>query len=186
MLGSLPLPTPDPSDEDLLAAHLAGERGAFEVLWGRHRGALLGYGTRMLGDHAEAEEVVHEAFLRAASGRWRPDGRLRAWLFTVVHRQCLDRLRRRRKLTSVIARLWTSAAADGPEEAVLRDEAETALERALSALPEEHRAVVLLYYGQQLASKEVAAIVGCEDLQVRSRLSYARRLLRRALGEEEP
>jgi RNA polymerase sigma-70 factor (ECF subfamily) len=185
MLGMLPLPDPAITDEALLAAHLAGDPDAFRVLWDRHHAALLGYATRILGARTEAEEVTHEAFLRAASGRWRPDGRLRAWLFTVVHRQCLDALRRRRRFTAVVARLWSTPTRD-PVDAVLRDEAEAALERALAALPEEHRAIVLLYYGQELPSKEVAEIVGCTDLQVRSRLSYARRLLRRLLAEEDP
>ena len=57
------------------------------------------------------------------------------------------------------------------------------LTAAMDALGEEHRAVLLLYYSQELPSREVAEILGCSDQQVRSRLSYARRKLREQLEE---
>jgi len=57
------------------------------------------------------------------------------------------------------------------------------LERAIAALPEAHRAVVLLTYRHDLTSREVAEVLGCGDQEVRSRLSYARRLLRERLED---
>ncbi len=181
-----PMPPPRSTDEDLLAAHLAGDRIAFSELWARHRPALLGYATRLLRVREEAEEVVHEAFLRAASGQWRPNGALRAWLFTVVHRMCIDAIRRRSRWTGLLGLLGHGAATmPAQEHGRERRDRETSLERALAAIPDEHRAILLLYYGQELRSREVAEILGCDDHQVRSKLSYARRLLREQLGEEE-
>lgn len=180
------MPPTCPTDEALLAAHLEGDGAAFDALWSRHRPALLGYATRMLRVREEAEEVVHEAFLRAASGQWRPQGALRAWLFTVVHRMCVDTIRRRGRWAGVLSMLGTRPVTPPTQEvARTRADREASLEQALARIPEEHRAVLLLYYGQELRSKEVAEILGCDDHQVRSKLSYARRLLRDQLGDEE-
>ncbi len=183
-----PLPHVRATDEDLLSAHLAGDALAFPELWARHRRTMLAYATRMLGTAEEAEEIVHEAFLRAADGRWQPEGALRAWLLTVVHRLCLDALRRRRRWLGVADRLRRTVAVFSSQETqVLRTERERRLAAAIESLPDEHRAVVWLYYAQELPSKEVAAIVGCDDGQVRSRLSYARTRLRHLLtAEDEP
>ena len=68
-----------------------------------------------------------------------------------------------------------------PQAALEAESQRTRLLEAVQQLPPEHRAVLLLYYSQELPSKEVAAALGCTDQQVRSRLSYARRKLREIL-----
>ncbi|MBT3224031.1 MAG: sigma-70 family RNA polymerase sigma factor, partial [Proteobacteria bacterium] len=124
---------------------------------------------------------------RVVEGAWRPGGSFKSFLFTVAHRLCLDKLRRRKRGNRFM-RMWRSIPTTqvSPEEAAVNDERRWRLEQALSELPEEHRAALLLYYGQELSSREVAAILGWTDQQVRSRLSYARRRLRANLipGEE--
>ncbi|MCB9680436.1 MAG: sigma-70 family RNA polymerase sigma factor [Alphaproteobacteria bacterium] len=190
MHGPVTMPKPDPAsvepdDEALVRAHLAGDPSAFADLWRRHHQALLRYAVRLVGRTEVAEELVGEAFLRIARGRWRPQGKVRAWLFTVVHRLCLDRLRRRSRW-AVVRRLvgGDHDVGPSPELPVLHAERDAALDRALDALATEHRAVVLLYYTEELPSREVADILGCTDQQVRSQLSYARRRLRELLEEE--
>lgn len=190
MSHSLPIPKPfvrlhlpdGPTDEALVADFRGGDTTAFNRLFDRYRDRVIGYGWRLLRNREEAEEVALEAFCRVLEGAWAPGGSFRAFLFTVVHRLCLDRLRKRQR-TARFARLWRAAESSGvsPEDSVVADERHRALERALSELPEAHRATVLLYYGQELPSREVASILGCTDQQVRSRLSYARKRLRSRL-----
>jgi RNA polymerase sigma-70 factor (ECF subfamily) len=168
-----------PTDENLIAAHRGGDPVAFNRLFDRYRDRAIGYAWRMLRNAEEAEETALEAFCRVLEGAWHPGGSFRAFLFTVVHRLCLDKLRKRRRTLRFLTR-WSASAdpASTPEHSVAEDERRRALEVALAALPEDHRAAVLLYYGQELPSKDVAQILGCSDQQVRSRLSYARRCLR--------
>ena len=171
-----------PTDEALIAAWQQGDHPAFNLIFERYRDRVVGYCWRMLRNHEEAEEIATEAFCRVLEGAWRPGGSFRAFLFTVAHRLCIDKLRRRAR-TQRFERLWRAAAAPStsPEQAVSADERQLAVERAIGELPEEHRAAVLLYYGQELRSREVADILGCTDQQVRSRLSYARKRLREIL-----
>lgn len=176
--------TAELEDEALLAAWQGGDDAAFDRLWQRHARALAGYATRLLGDHAQAEELVGDAFVLLAEGRWRPRGRLKAWLYTVVHRSAVDRLRRRSRWTR-LQRLWRPPEPDqDPESSVLRLARHAAVEDALQHLPEEHRAAVLLFYRHDLSAAEVGDALSLTDQQVRSKLSYARRQLRSLLDAE--
>jgi RNA polymerase sigma-70 factor (ECF subfamily) len=191
---SLPIPRPfgarrrpdGPSDEDLIAAWRDGDHPAFNLLFERYRDRVVAYAWRMLRNGEEAEEITTEAFCRVLEGAWRPGGSFRAFLFTVAHRLCIDRLRKRER-TARFERLWRAAAPPQrtPEQAAADDERQRAVELALAELPPAHRATVLLYYGQELRSREVAEILGCTDQQVRSRLSYARKCLRSVLDDRD-
>ncbi|MFK7927555.1 MAG: RNA polymerase sigma factor [Myxococcota bacterium] len=174
------------SDADLMAAFKNGEHPAFNLLFDRYRDRVTSYCWRMLRNREEAEEVALETFCRVVEGAWAPKGSFRAFLFTVAHRLCLDRLRKRHR-TLRFARLWRAAGTERltPEQSVASDERRAALESALAQLPDAHRATVLLYYGQELRSQDVANIMRCSDQQVRSRLSYARRKLRSELAHLE-
>ncbi len=177
--------TPGPSDEALFLSYKEGDEAAFDLLFERYRGPMTSYAWRMVRRREEAEEVCLEAFCRVLEGAWRPGGSLRSFLFTVVHRLCIDRLRKRRRLLPLFP--WTprpAASSVAPDQALEADQRTRKVEAALGRLPEKHRAVLLLYYRQELSSREVAEVLGCEDQQVRSRLSYARKLLRAQLDEE--
>ena len=173
-----------PSDEALLAAFRGGDEAAFSSLFLRHRDRVVGYATRMLGRREEGEEVCVEAFCKVVEGTWRSGGSFRGFLFTVTHRRCLDRLRRRGTARRRQQRVEGPArAAVDPEARMIEGARRRRLEAALSDLGHQHRAAVLLYYGEGLPSKEVARVMGVSDQQVRSLLSYARRKLRGLLAE---
>ena len=169
------------TDEELAADHAAGDSSAFDLLFERYRGRVYGYARRMLGRAEEADEVTAQTFVRILEGRYRPVGRFRSYLFAVAHRACLERLRRRRTADKYLPWLRIAAPSRTPEEVAVLGDDQRRMDRAIATLPEEHRTVLLLYYGQELASREVAAIVGCTDQQIRSKLAYARRKLREAM-----
>jgi len=86
------------SDEDLMAEIAGGDRAAFETLSRRHARRSLALASRVLGNGADAEEVVQDAFLRiwlhAADWRGR-DSLFSTWLYRIVVNRCLDYRRRR-------------------------------------------------------------------------------------------
>lgn len=176
------------TDEELLLAFCQGDDLAFGQLYARHQQGVRSYAWRLLRHREEAEEVGVEVWCKVVevAHTWRPTGTVRAWLYTIAHRRCLDRLKRARRRDRALGvlRLGRPALPTTPEDDALGDESRRALELALAELPEEHRSTVLLYYGQELSSRETAAVLGCTDQQVRSRLSYARRRLRGILHQE--
>lgn len=174
------------TDAELVARWMQGEEAAFDALFARHRGPVLGYASRMLQRREEAEEVCLETFARVVEGRYRPGGSFRSFVFTIAHRLCLDRLRRRGRWARVRTLFGGPAPLDPtPEAHALQDERCRRLDAALATLPEGHRSALLLYYKQELSSREVAEILGITDQQLRSQLSYARRRLRETLGPDD-
>ncbi len=179
------LPSPEP-DARLLERWSGGDERAFDELYARYAGRLSGYAARLLGRGELAEEVVTDTFLRLVE-RGPREGEVRAWLFTVAHRACLDRIRRRSRRERLLA--WfgvTPTAPPTPEQRYLTGEADRRLARAIDALPLEHRSALLLSAVQELPAREVGAILGLTDQQVRSQVSYARKQLRAALDADSP
>ncbi len=178
-------PSTTPTDEELATALKNGDGDAFDQLFHRWRGRIYGYSLRMLGRPEVAEEICTDVFCRVLECRWQPTGSFRSYLFGIAHRRCLMHLRQAR-----VARRnqqWVKAAAPvvDPEQHVLRHDRTERLMRAIECLAEDQRTLLLLYYGQDMSSREVAEVLGCSDQQIRSRLSYSRRKLREVLLRDE-
>jgi RNA polymerase sigma-70 factor (ECF subfamily) len=165
-------------DPELLARLRAGETRAFEELVIAQQHRVFGVALRMLGSRAEAEEIAQEVFVRAhrAVAEFRGDAKLSTWLYAIASRLCLNRLaasdrRLRREGEETLLRLPADA---DPAAGVERREVEAALHRAIEALPEERRIVVILRDLEGLSYEEIAQALGLELGTVRSRLHRAR------------
>lgn len=173
---------PDVPDDALVEAWRGGDERAFSTLVDRHGPAVLGFLHSYVGDPRLAEDAWSETFLRAvrARDRYQPHGKFRAWLFAIARRCGKDVLRSRRRWFGLALRIYESpdqSPPPSPEADVLASERQRGLSAALAKLPDKHRLVIVLTYQQGLDSTEVAAIVGLTSQQVRSRVTYARRLL---------
>lgn len=177
-------------DPACFAALQAGDVVAFEQLVERMQGPLFGFACRYLDNAADAEELVIETFVRLhrTRGRLRPDTNLGAWLFTTLSNLCHNRHRWRRRHPEVSLDLPTPAAPElssataGPVATLERDEAAAALRAAIDRLPHDQRTVVLLHHYEHLGYHEIAAIAGCSERGVETRLYRARQRLRLELA----
>lgn len=178
--------SPDASAERSLAGQAAaGDPAAFAALVREHQGAVLRYARRLLQDEAAAEDVLQETLLAAHRdlASWRGQGSLRSWLLSLAHararqarRRPLDQPERREPLESLPelgARAGWGAPLD-PEELTARLEQRSFLERALAALPEPDREVLLLRDVEGLSGEETAAALALGLPAMKSRLHRAR------------
>ncbi len=167
-------------EAELIARFRAGEMSAAERLFWRHADAVLAYATRLLGNRADAEEVLSEVFLRAFEGclTYRAEGAFRAWLFRITRNCCIDRLRQPRLLP--LEEVDEPTGAEESAEAELR----VAVQRALRRLPEEYQTVLLLCDVEEFTAREVAQILERTVPSVKGILYRARAALRDALSEE--
>jgi RNA polymerase sigma-70 factor (ECF subfamily) len=155
------------------------DEAAFLVLYRRHTPALLGLAARLSGGvRRDAEEIVQEAWLRAAGSlvafRW--DSSLRTWLSGIVVNSWRELLRARRRDVA-----WE----EGPEAGgALGDPAAQRidLERAVARLPEGFRAVLVLHDVEGFTHNEIGRLLGMEPGTSKSQLARARQALRRLLG----
>ena len=168
------------SDEALYARLLRGELAAFDRLYERFERPLFGFLRAQLGDAAEAEDVLHEAFLAVlrAGGAQTELRSFRAWLFQVARNLCLNRARARRRadraLESVAreARIEPAAPAEPPAG---RDPA--ALHAAVSRLPPALAEVYQLR-ARGLSYDELASILEIPVGTVKSRMHEMMKRLR--------
>jgi RNA polymerase sigma-70 factor (ECF subfamily) len=156
--------------------------GEFEELYTSAFGRLVGQLFLVTGDLHEAEEVVQEAFTRAA-GRW---PRLREydvpeqWVRRVAINLATDGRRRVRRRLAVLAQLDAEAAAVVPPISVDG----LAVAAALATLPRRQRQVVVLHYLLDLPVREVASQLSMPVGTVKSRLARARSALAAQLDVE--
>jgi RNA polymerase sigma-70 factor (ECF subfamily) len=172
----------DAEDRALLAAHVAGDAQAFTTLVQRHQVRLWAVALRTLGDREEAADALQDALLSAyrSAGSYRGDARVTTWLHRVVVNACLDRVRRRRARPTVPLPEDTDPA--DPRDALAERETAIEIEAALSALPEEQRAALVLVDVQGMSVEDVAQVLGIPTGTVKSRCSRGRARLAVSLG----
>ncbi|MGH7896581.1 MAG: sigma-70 family RNA polymerase sigma factor [Candidatus Binatia bacterium] len=153
-------------DAELLSAIAAGDRDACRALYQRYAPILLGLLDRILCDRGEAEEVLQEVFLQIWKKADHFDarrGRALHWLATIARNRALDRrstLESRRRLSA--ATLPEAPREEPPnpaEQANLAEEA-SQLHRALAAISDPQRNVLVLAYFDGLSQSEIADRLG--------------------------
>lgn len=187
-----PVNAPESSDEFLMLAWLAGDPGAFEQLYARHRLKLYRYLLRQLRDNALADELFQDVWQRVIAGRagWSvhektAEAGFAAWLYTIAHHRLGDHWRGLKHRPAVPAdadeRLARLADADTPERVLSEFERRRQLQLALDDLPDEQREVLLLRLEQELTLEEIGEVTGVGRETVKSRLRYAMDKLRARL-----
>ena len=181
------------ADRVLLERVANGDEHAYRELAQRYLAPILRYAARILGDAAEGEDVAQETFLRLwqqASRYESREAKPTTWLYRIAHNLCIDRLRRRRDVSSEHAADAPSADRTGAR--LDRQELVAELSRALAALPERQRAAIVLVHHEGMSQGEAAAVLDCRVDAVESLLARARRSLREqlaplyALSKEDP
>jgi RNA polymerase sigma-70 factor, ECF subfamily len=146
---------------------------------------LRRYARALLRSPDAADDLVQDTLVRALAKihLWQPDTDLRAWLFTLMHNQYVNFVRksvREGSSTPLETAIDIGRAPGQQEQLQLRD-----FKRALEQLPHEQRAVVLLIGLEGLRYEEVAEILNVPVGTVRSRLSRARDTLRHLMDAPE-
>lgn len=186
-------------DQSLAGRASSGDREALTALYRQHRGPLLGFLTRTLGEKPLAEDVFQEVWMKVITGIRRFDnsrGTFRAWLFRIGANAAVDRIRREglRRGPELDRPIDDGEGGDarvidlvpsgepGPDqegEAAFLGEA---MDRALQKLPPFQRAAILLRHQQGMSMEEIAGTLGVPQGTVKSMLHRGSRSLRRSLA----
>jgi RNA polymerase sigma-70 factor, ECF subfamily len=164
-----------------------GELGAFEELYRAHAGRIFSLATRMLGNTADAEDLLQDIFLSAHRKleSFRGEAALGTWLYRLATNQILDYVRSRAGRASQVT--------DGLDDASVLADARAHrigdrvidrldLERALAQLPEGCRAAFVLHDVEGLEHREIADVLGIAEGTSKSQVHKARLRLRALLG----
>lgn len=179
-----------------LLALQQGEAAALNRLIARWERPLLGFAYRYVQNHADAQDLVAETFVRLyrQRERLRADTKLSAWLFTTLANLCHNhhRWKRRHPALALDAPAVEgegrapgaeiASAQPAPDAALVQDEALAAVRAAIARLPHDLKTTVLLHHYDRLSYREIAGITGCSERGVETRLYRARQQLRQMLA----
>jgi len=181
----------DCQEDGILVARVRdGDIEALGELYERYKSRVYRTATAITHDEGMAEDILQEVFLRINryADSFDQTQPFEPWLYRItVNLSYSWTNRAKRWVTSfqdVIERLRAPSRRDPERVAESREEC-AILRRAIDALPESHRVVVVLYYLEGLSVSEVGYAVGVPEGTVKSRLYYAREKLRQAIADQE-
>ena len=188
------------TDAELAMRLRRGDAAAFRTLMQPYNQRLFRMARGVLGDSADAEDAVQEAYVLAFThiDQFREAASLVTWLSRIVLNEAFRRLRQRKDMTALddgddsfgkarIAQVLPFPGAQGPstpEEDAARAEIRRVLERAIDNLPDIFRVVFVLREIEQMSVEETATCLAIQTDTVKTRLHRARRLLGRSLRQQ--
>ena len=187
-----------PADEhDLLARVRRHEEAAVRAVIRDNNRRLFRLARAIMKDEGEAEDVVQEAYVRAFTrlAEFRGESSLSTWLTRITINEAYGRLRRRRPTVDWDSAEWAQAAPAqiipfpsssqlDPERIMAQHEIKEILERAIEALPEPFRVVLVARLVEEMSVEETADLLALRPETVKTRLHRARLLLRHDLERQ--
>ncbi|GLC78997.1 RNA polymerase sigma factor [Lacrimispora brassicae] len=178
----------------LVESMINGSEAAFDELYRSYSGKLYRMAYFITGNRSDSEDILQETFVKCYlyKSKLKQTERFEPWLYQILVRTAW-RLERKKKGRAEISyegileneeekksgeHIREDKKGDGPLESVLEAEAAKEIQAALSHLDIKYRTVVLLYYYNELTTREIAHITGAMEGTVKSRLHKARKLLK--------
>jgi RNA polymerase sigma factor (sigma-70 family) len=187
--------TPDESGEGedirLMRLVACGDTAAFEDLVERHQALVAGTVARMLGSNLDVEDIAQQVFIRVwkSAGRYVPRAKFTTWLLKITRNLVFNELRRAKRHAHIP--IQTDPSTDeiplkeetnpSPDASLLEKELQSAVEEAITALPESQRMALILRRYEDLSYEEIADVLDLSVPAVKSVLFRARTELRQRL-----
>jgi RNA polymerase sigma-70 factor, ECF subfamily len=187
-----PLKQTAPAEADLVARARRKDASAVALIIQQHNQRLYRIARSILRDDFEAEDALQEAYIRAFTSldSFRGESQLGTWLARIVMNEALGRLRRRKPTvefdtfakahegSAEIIRFPLANPELDPETTMAQREIRALLERAIDALPEAFRTVLVARLIEGMSIEETAELFGIRPETVKTRLHRARKLLK--------
>ncbi len=177
-------PATDAEETALVDRATRGDPAAFDALVRRHLPGALVAAERLLGDRADAEDLVQDAFLRALDRLplLDPNRPFGPWFFTLLRNLGINQLRAKR-VRHTEPELLDAASPDAlPDEEMERAEVRERFDAALAALTPRQREIVMLFEVEGWKGAEIAEHLGLTPENVRWHLHQAKKSLRVSLS----
>ena len=167
----------------------SGEKAAFRELFKRHGSFVYGYCMRVLaGDRAVVDDITQDVWLKVNEKceQYQNRGNFRAWMMAIARNEIVNVYRKRARLSDFGEGQGEDDVPDtfNLEDTLAEKADETALKRAIDALPEAQRMALALWIEEGSTYEAIGAQMGCSAASVRGLLHRARSALKKSLGEE--
>jgi RNA polymerase sigma-70 factor, ECF subfamily len=180
-------------DAELMLRVKEGDGASFGVLLDKHRSSVVHFLYRMIQNHAVAEELAQEVFLRVYRSRstYEPTAKFTTWLFRIAthlalnslrdgkHERCQERLD---DDSNEMPARQVSDRRPSVEASMVYQAKLEEIRRAIAALPEKQRAAVLMHKYEEMEYSQIAKVLTCSESAVKSLLFRAYETLRARLA----
>ncbi len=183
-------------DTTLMELVKQGDHLAFQELVERHKLSVLNLCYKFTNNSTDAEDLAQDVFVRIfqAAKRYEPKASFTTWMYRIAANRCLN-FQRRKKLLSFFSidqnnhnkdsheyKVPELSTTDRPDEDFEKKERQKLVQKAIRALPESQRMVVILYRYHELSYKEISNVLQISVSAVESRLHRAKHNLKNHLA----
>ena len=181
-----PVDSPEPEIE-WMARIREGDMEALRLLVETHQARIIGTISKMLGSDAESEDLAQQVFIRVwkSAPRYKPTAKFTTWLFRITRNLVFNELRRKRHFADQAEEIPepTERADKEPDQVLLGEELQLAIQDAINRLPESQRMAIILRRYEEMPYEEIAKVMGTTIPAVKSILFRARAELRERLAK---
>ena len=185
------------ADTDLMLRVREGDGGSFELLLHRHRATVINHLHRLVHNHAIAEELAQDVFVRVyrSRERYEPTAKFTTWLFRITTNVALNWRRDTRRhqaelgideLSTGVRKFEFEDRRPRMDEKLIRDHKAKEVQSAIRALPEKQLAAVIMHKYEGMDYAEIARVLNCSVAALKSLLFRAYENLRRELTHLDP
>lgn len=166
------------TDEDLMLRCQQGEEAAFATLFERHASGVRAYCRALLRDHAVADELAQETFLRAYRSRssFRNEHRFAAWLYSIARHAAYDHGRHHKERAAEPDEIERRSGADENDALghLLARAERHAVRDCIERLPENYREAMVLRVHAEMAYDEMSEVLGASLARVKNWIHRAK------------
>lgn len=175
--------------EKLVRLMQEGDIEAFDRIFELYQSRLLRTAYLITGNHADSEDIVQETFVKCYCNckSLRDPAGFTTWIYQIMTRTAwrYGRRKRREEPVEKIYDRAEPATDDLPLNKVLENEQKEELYDRIRKLNQKQRTVIILYYFNQMSTREISRVLGCMEGTVKSRLYTARKILGNGIREEQ-
>jgi len=172
------------TDQELVQACLNGEMSAFGEIIHRYQRKIMAFTVNTLGNFEDAEDVCQEAFLKAFHnlGKYDPSRDFKNWFYTLTHRLCIDRIRKKKRLHRFVNRIKTEP--ECPKSVLPEDSkfSRLAKQNYLRKLTTKEKTAVMLWANESYSAEEIGSVLRCSASTARVYLYRARKKIKQEIS----
>jgi RNA polymerase sigma-70 factor (ECF subfamily) len=177
----------DLEEEVLVRQMKNGDKSSFDLLYDKYKNIALRTAYLITGNLSDSEDVVQDTFVKVwlHCRELKNEGGFKAWMLQILVRTAYRLCKKKNKELpddETVLLIGQKTASSSLEQVLAKEQAELIAE-SIGNLPVKQRTVVILFYYQECSVSEIAAICGCLEGTVKSRLHTARVKLKKMLSE---
>ena len=172
-------------EQQLIAGSLGGRMEDFRMIVEKYSAPAMALAMNILRNRADAEDACQELFIQVYRNlrSYNPKMSFKNWVYTILYRRCLDRLKSRRRAAELVHRMGREAVPMSPANPG-RPEAPRSLPSALlEKLKAKERTALCLWASEGYTSREISEVLRCSASTARVYLFQARKKIKKLLEQ---